>query len=103
MIIERGEGCYLYTDKGEKILDMFGGLAVNVLGYNHPRINAAIEAQFKKYIHVSNLFYQERQIALAEMILSLTGFSKVFFSNSGTESTEAAIKLIRKYFIGTCK
>ncbi|MFI5211898.1 MAG: aspartate aminotransferase family protein, partial [Ignavibacteria bacterium] len=101
MIVERGEGCYLYTDKGEKILDMFGGLAVNSLGYNHPRINEAIEAQIKKYIHVSNFFYQEKQIALAEILLKFTGFSKVFFSNSGTESTEAAIKLIRKYFIGT--
>ena len=103
MVIERGEGCYLYTDRGEKILDMFGGLAVNVLGYNHPRLNAAIKDQIKKYIHVSNFFYQEKQIALAEMILRLTGFSKVFFSNSGTESTEAAIKLIRKYFTGTNK
>jgi acetylornithine/succinyldiaminopimelate/putrescine aminotransferase len=106
MIIERGEGCYLYNDKGEKILDMFGGLAVNVLGYNHPRINEAIEAQIKN-IFMFPTFYQEKQIALAEIILKLTGFSKVFFSNSGTESTEAAIKLIRKIFHrdrqeGTC-
>lgn len=103
LIIEMGEGCYLYTAGGEKILDMFGGLAVNVLGYNHPRLNTAIEEQVKKYIHISNYFYQEKQIALAEKILGLSGFSKVFFSNSGTESTEAAIKLIRKYFIGTGK
>lgn len=101
--VERGEGCYLYTDKGEKILDMFGGLAVNVLGYDHPRLNSAIEKQIKKYIHVSNYFYQEKQIALAEKLLNLSGFSKVFFSNSGTESAEAAIKLIRKYFHGTKK
>jgi acetylornithine/N-succinyldiaminopimelate aminotransferase len=103
VVIQRGDGCYLYTDKGEKILDMFGGLAVNVLGYNHPAINNAIEEQIKKYIHISNYFYQEKQIALADKILQMSGFSKVFFSNSGTESTEAAIKLVRKYFLGTAK
>lgn len=101
--IERGEGCYLYTDKGDKILDMFGGLAVNVLGYNHPVINEAIVNQINKYIHISNYFYQEKQIELAEKLLKLSGFSKVFFSNSGTESTEAAIKVIRKFFLGTKK
>jgi len=103
VIIERGEGCWLYTDKGEKILDMFGGLAVNVLGYNHPKINKAIEEQVKRYIHISNFFYQEKQNELAEKILKLSGFEKIFFSNSGTEACEAAIKLVRKYFIGTKK
>lgn len=103
IVIERGEGCYLYAASGEKILDMFGGLAVNVLGYSHPAINSAIEEQIKKYIHISNIFYQEKQIALADKILQLSGFKKVFFSNSGTESTEAAIKAVRKYFLGTEK
>jgi acetylornithine aminotransferase len=103
IVIARGEGCYLYTNKGEKILDMFGGLAVNVLGYNHAKMNNAIKAQVDKYIHISNLFYQENQIALAEKIKKLSGFEKVFFSNSGTEAIEAAIKLIRKFFLGTEK
>lgn len=103
VVIERGDGCYLYTNNGEKILDMFGGLAVNVLGYNHPLLNEAIIEQLGKYIHISNIFYQDKQIALADKILELTGFSKVFFSNSGTESVEAAIKLIRKYFLGSNK
>ena len=103
VVIERGEGCYLYTDKGDKILDLFGGLAVNVLGYNHPRINKAIEEQVKRYIHISNFFYQEKQIELAGKILKLSGFEKVFFSNSGTEACEAAIKLVRKFFLGTNK
>ena len=103
IVIERGEGCWLYTDEGEKILDMFGGLAVNVLGYGHKRMNYSIKEQVDKYIHISNLFYQEKQIALAEKIKSLTGFNKVFFSNSGTESIEAAIKVIRKYFLGSEK
>lgn len=101
--IEKGEGCYLYTDKGSKILDMFAGLAVNVLGYNHPKVNKTIEEQIKKYIHISNLFYEENQIKLAEKITELSGYKKVFFSNSGTEAVEAAIKLIRKYFIGKNK
>lgn len=101
--IERGEGCYLYTSSGVKILDMFGGLAVNVLGYGHKKMNDAIKDQVDKYIHISNLFYQDKQIALAEKIKQLSGFEKVFFSNSGTEAAEAAIKLVRKYFLGTGK
>lgn len=103
VVIEKGEGCFLYTDKGEKILDMFGGLAVNVLGYNHPLINRAIEEQIKKYIHLSNFFYQEKTIQLADKLLELSGFEKVFFSNSGTEACEAAIKVVRKFFLGTRK
>ena len=103
ILIERGEGCYLITNTGDKLLDMFGGLAVNVLGYNHPAINAAIEAQIKKYIHISNYFYQEKQIELASKLIEATGMKKVFFSNSGTESVEAAIKLTRKYFKRTEK
>ncbi|HWA06810.1 MAG TPA: acetylornithine/succinylornithine family transaminase [Ignavibacteria bacterium] len=101
--IERGEGCYLYTSSGDKILDIFGGLAVNVLGYGHKKMNDAIKDQVDKYIHISNLFYQKRQIALAEKIKHLSGFEKVFFCNSGTEAAEAAIKAVRKYFLGTDK
>jgi acetylornithine aminotransferase len=96
--IDKGKGCYLFTDKNVKILDMFSGLAVNVLGYNHIKINRAIEKQLKKYIHVSNLFYQENQVKLGERITRLSGYKKIFFTNSGAEAAEAAIKLIRKYF-----
>lgn len=103
IVIDKGEGCYLYTNTGEKILDMFGGLAVNVLGYNHIKMNNAIKEQVYKYIHISNLFYQEKQIALADKIKKLSGFEKVFFCNSGTEAIESAIKLIRKFFFGTVK
>ncbi len=103
IVIDKGDGCYLYTNTGEKILDMFGGLAVNVLGYNHFKMNNAIKEQVDKYIHISNLFYQEKQIALADKIKKLSGFEKVFFCNSGTEAIEAAIKLIRKFFFGTEK
>lgn len=103
ILIDRGEGCYLHTNDGRKILDMFGGLAVNALGYNHPAINKAIEEQIKKYIHVSNYFYQEKPIQLAEKMIKMSGFKKIFFTNSGTEAAEAAIKIIRKYFKGTDK
>lgn len=103
IVIERGEGSWLYTDSGRKILDMFGGLAVNVLGYNHPGMNKAIEEQIRKYIHISNLFYQDTQLKLANLITQMSGFNKVFFCNSGTEAVEAAIKLTRKYFLGTGK
>jgi acetylornithine/N-succinyldiaminopimelate aminotransferase len=101
--IDRGEGCWLITRSGRRILDMFGGLAVNVLGCCHPEIVQAIELQIRKYIHISNFFYQEPQIQLAEQILDLSGFSRIFFTNSGTEAVEGSLKIVRKYFEGTSK
>lgn len=95
--VERGEGCYLYTKDGSKFLDMFSGLAVNALGYAHPAVTAAIETQIRKYTHLSNLFLQEPQIRLADKLIHNSGYEKVFFSNSGTEATEGAIKLVRKW------
>ncbi|HEY6952817.1 MAG TPA: aspartate aminotransferase family protein [Bacteroidota bacterium] len=95
--IERGEGCYLFTKDGTKYLDFFGGIAVNALGYNHPRLCSAIEQQIHKYVHVSNYFVQEPQVKLAEKILSASKFERIFFTNSGTEATEGAIKLARKW------
>ncbi len=95
--IERGDGCYLFTKDGARYLDFFGGIAVNALGHNHPRLCKAIEEQVHKYIHVSNYFIQEPQIRLAEKILSASKFQRIFFTNSGTEATEGAIKLARKW------
>ncbi len=97
LLIERGEGCWLISKSGEKYLDLFGGLAVNALGYNNHYVNKAIESQIKKYIHLSNYFLQEPQIKLAELLIGITGFKKLFFSNSGTEAMEGAIKLARKW------
>ncbi|MBI3189299.1 MAG: aspartate aminotransferase family protein [Ignavibacteriales bacterium] len=94
--IEKGEGVYLYTKDGQRYLDMFGGLAVNALGYGHTAILRAIQEQSAKYIHVSNYFLQEPQILLAEVLTKLSAYSKVFFSNSGTEAIEGAMKLARK-------
>lgn len=101
--ILKGEGCYLYTRDNRKILDLFGGLAVNLFGYRNETINNAIVKQIENYIHISNYFFQPEQIYLAEKLKQLTGFEKVFFANSGTEAIEAAIKISRKYFLNSSK
>ena len=96
---ERGEGVYLYDDKGNKYIDMLAGIAVNTLGYAHPKLTEAICEQAKKVIHVSNLFKIKPQEEVAEILVknSLEN-GKVFFCNSGAEANETAIKLVRKYF-----
>jgi acetylornithine/N-succinyldiaminopimelate aminotransferase len=95
--VDRGEGVYLYTKDGKRYLDFFGGLAVNALGYNHPRITSAIEKQIHRYIHLSNYYVQDTTVELAERIISTSGYKRVFFSNSGTEAVEGAIKIARKW------
>jgi acetylornithine/N-succinyldiaminopimelate aminotransferase len=95
--IVRGEGCYLYDRDGKRYLDFFGGLAVNALGYGHSKVLQAIREQAEKYIHLSNYFVQEPQVRLAEKLLSVTGYQRIFFTNSGTEAIEGAIKLARKW------
>lgn len=95
--IERGDGVYLFAKDGTRYLDMFSGLAVNALGYNHPKVVQAIQEQARKYIHLSNYYLQEPQLKLAEMLLKYSGYNKVFFCNSGTEAIEGAIKLARKW------
>ena len=101
--VDRGEGVYLYTKDGKRYLDFFGGLAVNALGYNHPRIISAIEKQIHRYIHLSNYFVQDATVELAERIISASGYKRVFFSNSGTEAVEGAIKIARKWGKGSGK
>ena len=95
--VVRGEGVYLFTSDGKRYLDMFAGLAVNALGYAHPRVVEAIRAQASRYTHLSNYFLQEPQVRLAEMLTGLSGYPRVFFSNSGTEAIEGAIKIARKW------
>ena len=95
--IVKGEGCYLYDREGKRYIDFFGGLAVNALGYGHPRVKQAIQEQVDKYVHLSNFFVQEPQVNLAEKILSASGYQKLFFTNSGTEAIEGALKLARKW------
>jgi acetylornithine/N-succinyldiaminopimelate aminotransferase len=95
--IERGEGVYVFDNTGRRYLDMFAGLAVNALGYNHRGILEAIERQVRRYIHLSNYYLQDTQIELAELLIKATGYSKVFLCNSGTEAIEGALKLARKW------
>ena len=101
--IDRGEGVYLYAKDGKRYLDFFGGLAVNALGYNHPRITAAIEKQIHRYVHLSNYYVQDTVVELAERIITASSYKRIFFSNSGTESVEGAIKIARKWGKGQGK
>lgn len=95
--IDRAEGARIDDLDGKSYLDMLGGIAVNALGHSHPKIIAAIEQQIRKYMHVSNVFYQEPQVRLAEQLVAASGYPRVFFSNSGTEATEGAIKMARRF------
>jgi acetylornithine aminotransferase len=101
--IVRGEGCFLFDRGGKRFVDFFGGLAVNALGYRHQGINDAIKRQIELYSHISNFFVQETQVLLAEKLLAITGLKKVFFTNSGTEAIEGALKLGRKWAGGKGK
>ena len=92
---ERGKGVFLFDFEGKKYLDFVAGLGVNALGHAHPRIVKTIREQAAKLIHVSNLYYNEYQGQLAERLCQLSGMDRVFFSNSGTEAMEGAIKLAR--------
>ena len=95
--IDRGEGCYLIDRSGRKYLDFLGGLGVNALGYSHPVVIEAIQRQLRRNMHLSNYFIQDIQIELAQKILQLSGYDRLFFSNSGTESIEGILKLVKKY------
>jgi len=95
--IDRGEGVYLFSKDGTRYLDMFAGIAVNALGYAHPRVVQAIEEQTRRYIHLSNYYLQDSQIALAELLTKHSGYPKIFYANSGTEATEGAAKIARRW------
>ncbi len=96
--VDHGEGVYLYGTDNNRYMDMIGGIAVNVLGHNHPRLVNAISEQAAKVIHCSNYYYNEPQARLSKRLCTLTGMSKIFIANSGAEANEAAIKLARGYF-----
>lgn len=92
-----GQGCTLYTATGEAYLDFVAGIAVNHLGYHHPKIVKAIQDQAAKVIHVSNIFWIEEQVKLAQLLVENSFGDRVFFCNSGAEANEGAMKLARKY------
>jgi acetylornithine/N-succinyldiaminopimelate aminotransferase len=93
----RGEGVYLYGEQGEKYLDFASGIAVNLLGHNHPHLTKAIQDQAATLIHVSNLYGSPQGEALAQRLVDLTFADTVFFTNSGAEAVECAIKTARRY------
>jgi acetylornithine/N-succinyldiaminopimelate aminotransferase len=95
--ISRGAGCLVWDPDGREYLDLIAGIAVSSLGHAHPAIVEAVSRQVAEVAHTSNLFLHEREIDLAERLLSLLGGDgRVFFANSGTEANEAAIKLVRR-------
>lgn len=95
--IARAEGCWIEDVEGKRYLDLISGIGTNALGHGHPQILAAVRAQIERYMHVSNLYYQEPQITLAEKLCQQTGYAAVIYSNSGAESWEAALKLARRW------
>lgn len=97
LTILRGEGVYVFDDEGNRYLDFASGIAVNSLGYAHPKIIEAITSQAKELIHISNLYYIKPQVELAKQLVRLTGLDKVFFCNSGTEAIEASLKFSRRW------
>lgn len=97
LVLEKGQGCYVYDQAGEKYLDVLAGIAVNALGYAHPVVTKAITEQAAKLMHTSNIFYSKVQADLLEKLAEVSGFEKIFLCNSGAEANEGAIKLARKY------
>ena len=95
--LERGNGVYLYDTDGKRYLDFGAGIAVFALGYNNKQYNNALKEQIDKLIHTSNLFYNEPVAKAAKLVTEASGLDRVFFTNSGTEAIEGAIKLAKKY------
>jgi acetylornithine/N-succinyldiaminopimelate aminotransferase len=95
--LQHGNGTWVTTTDGREMLDLVGGIAVNVLGHNHPALQSAIAEQAARLIHTSNLYYTEPQLELAELLIASAFPSRVFFCNSGAEANEGAIKLARKW------
>lgn len=97
LMLRRGKGCYLYDADGRRYLDLIAGIGVNALGHAHPRITKVIRDQAAKLIHTSNLYYHEFQGPLAKRLAETSGLERSFFTNSGTEAMEGAIKMIRSH------
>lgn len=97
IVLDHGDGPYLYDTNGKKYIDYLAGIAVNVVGHNYKPLVDAISRQAAKMIHCSNLYYTEVQVEAAEKLKKLSDMDKVFFGNSGAEANEGAIKLARKY------
>jgi len=97
LVLERGEGCYVYDVDGNRYLDFIAGIGVNALGHAHPRVVAVIREQAALLIHSSNLYYHRYQGALARKLAQVSGLQRSFFANSGTEAIEGALKMVRSH------
>jgi acetylornithine/N-succinyldiaminopimelate aminotransferase len=95
ILFTHGRGCYVFDSTGKKYLDFLGGIAVNALGHAHPRIMKVIRREAPRAIHLSNLFHNAYQGPLAKKLAAWSGLDRVFFSNSGTEAIDGALKLAR--------
>ena len=97
LTIVRGEGCWVWDDAGTRYLDLVAGIAVNVLGHAHPAVADALNDQARTLLTTSNLYYTVPQLQLADALIARSPFDRAFFTNSGTEANEAAIKLARRH------
>lgn len=97
VVLDKGDGVYLYDIEGKKYLDFCAGIAVFALGYNNQKYNDALKAQIDKVIHTSNYYYNVPAIEAAKKMKKISGMDRVFFTNSGAEAVEGAIKAARKY------
>ena len=97
IVLDKGDRVYLYDTEGKEYLDFAAGIAVFALGYNNKKFNEALNDQISKLVHTSNLLYNEPAVNAGAKLVKATGLKRVFFTNSGTEAIEGAIKLARKY------
>src|ERR1700683_4900109 len=97
LVVHRGKGCYVYDVNGTRYLDFIAGIGVNALGHAHPRIVKVIREQAALLIHSSNLYYHEFQGPLAKKLAEVSGLQRSFFTNSGTEAVEGALKMMRAH------
>ena len=97
VVFDKGEGVYLYDTEGKQYLDFASGIGVQSLGYGNEEYKQALKEQIDKLTHISNLYYSEPMAEAAEKVVKVSGMSRVFFTNSGTEAIEGAIKAVRKY------
>jgi predicted acetylornithine/succinylornithine family transaminase len=97
VVFTRGEGSYLFDQEGKRYLDFAAGIAVNALGHSHPGWLQALQEQSRKLTHISNLYYSEPQVDLARRLVENSFADRVFFSNTGAEANEAALKFARKW------
>ena len=96
VLLVKGSGAHVWDCEGREYLDFVAGIAVNSIGHCHPKLVETVSRQAAALIHTSNLYYTENQVLLAEELKGLTGMDRAYFCNSGAESIEAALKLVRR-------